>query len=255
MAKKVIFCTPTMTKPFKAYTDSMEKTVPFLERRGWDCKSIYQIGCPYISHARSKMLRKACDVLNHDPDAKDEEFIVFIDHDLAWKPEDMLALLEFPIVGHVVAGTYRFKRDEVEFMGKPAFGEKYGAPLCRDIGGKQGVIMESIPAGFLRIDKHVVNHFMKCFPELVFGEAYRPFIDLFNHGAHQGTWYGEDYAFSRRWREAGGMILCLAELDLVHHAKDADGNELPYHGTYDQYLKDARKKNPLKLVDNQDSAA
>lgn len=248
MAKRVIFCTPTMVKPYQAYLDAMEKTVPFLEDRGWSCQSIYEIGCPYISHARSKMLRKACDAINHDPDSQDDEFFVFIDHDLSWEPEDMLELLEYPVKGHVVAGTYRFKNDgEVSFMGRPTFGEEHGAPICREINGKEAIVMHSVPAGFLRIDKHVVNHFMKAFPDLIYGETYRPCIDLFNHGAHGGTWYGEDYAFSRRWREAGGQIFCLPKLNLTHYAKDADGLELPYEGTYHDYLISKRKKQLVEV--------
>lgn len=247
---KVFFCTPTIVKPYQAYLDAMEKTVPYLEERGWECFSVYEIGCPYISHARSKMLRDCCDKLNTDSDVDADEFIVFIDHDLSWEPEDMLALLEYPIKGQVVCGTYRFKRDTIEFMGKPLKGLN-GGIMCKKYGDKEAVHMQDIPAGFLRIDKDVVNHFMGKFPELVYGDRYRPYVDLFNHGAHEGVWYGEDYAFSRRWREAGGEILCLPKLNLIHHAKDKEGLELPYSGTYDEYLRTFKPKD----VDKQDSAA
>jgi len=241
-----------MTKPFDAYLSAMEKTVHYLEEKGWTCESVYEVGCPYISHARSKMLRKACDALNTDDDQDPDEFIVFIDHDLSWEPEDMLALLEYPIKGQVVSGTYRFKRDEAEFMGRPKKGLS-GGLMCKKYGGVEAVQMTDIPAGFLRIDKDVINHFMLKFPELVYGDRFRPFVDLFNHGAHEGIWYGEDYAFSRRWREAGGEVLCLPKLNLIHHAKDIEGLELPYGGTYHEYLKVFKPKDKTEI--EQDSAA
>ena len=33
-------------------------------------------------------------------------------------------------------------------------------------------------------------------------------------GAHNGAWWGEDYAFCRRWREKGGQIWCLPDLGI-----------------------------------------
>ena len=234
MGRKVVFATPTIKKPFQCYLDAMEKTVPFLEKHGWDCQSVYEIGSAYISHARSKALRKALDI--------HPEYVVFIDHDLSWEPEDMLALLEVPHHPlEVIAGTYRFKDDTKDFMGQPYLGEN-GIPLCRNEGDSLQVMMDCVPAGFLRISPHNINVFMVGYPELIYGERYHPMIDLFNHGARDGCWYGEDYAFCRRWKEADGRIWCLPKLNLIHHAKDADGNEIPYGGTYDEYLRSLKDK-------------
>ena len=43
-------------------------------------------------------------------------------------------------------------------------------------------------------------------------------VDLFNHGAHDGAWYGEDYAFSRNWLALGGDIWIVPDLNLTHHS-------------------------------------
>lgn len=61
---------------------------------------------------------------------------------------------------------------------------------------------------------------MKAYPELVYGPAYAPSVDLFNHGAHKGCWWGEDYAFSRNWTDCGGDIWLVPDLDLNHHTAD-----------------------------------
>src|ERR1051325_3979882 len=56
-------------------------------------------------------------------------------------------------------------------------------------------------------------------------------VDLFNHGAHEGVWWGEDYAFCRNWCDAGGEIRLVPDLDITHH----DG-ERAYPGNFHQFL-------------------
>ena len=163
------------------------------------------------------MLRKALD-------AK-ADVIVFIDHDVSWQPEDLLTLIEAK--GNVVAGTYRFKNDSGEFMGT-VLPDIEGNVQIREDGG---VRAHSIPAGFLKITKECVDKFIDSYPELCYGAKYSPSVDIFNHGAHKGVWYGEDYSFARRWREAGGEIVILPHLQISHWA---DGVE--YAGTYHDYL-------------------
>ena len=217
LPKKVIICTPTITKPYQCYLDALAVSVPLLEAAGWDHGTVYEIGSPYISHARSKLLRKA---LNADATA-----IIFIDHDLSWQPDALLRLLE--IEDEVVSGTYRFKKEPEEYMGALVTTDD-GMPIVRADGCVEA---HSIPAGMLKITREGVNSFMAAWPELCFGEAAAPFVDLFNHGAHGNVWYGEDYAFARRWREKCGKIWLVPNLQIDHHTKDQ-----PYPGHYHNFL-------------------
>lgn len=164
---------------------------------------VTQIGCPYISAARSMMLRKALNA--------QATVIVFIDHDLSWDPLDLLRLIETD--GDVVAGTYRFKGEPEEYMGAIFPGED-GTPIVREDGCMRA---HSIPAGFLKVTRKGVNRFIAEYPELTYGEKCAPMIDLFNHGVIDGVWYGEDYAFSKRWREKCGDIWLVPDLNLNHH--------------------------------------
>jgi hypothetical protein len=216
--RKVILCVPTVSKPYQCTLDSIAASVPLLEAAGWDHGIVFCIGCPYISHARSKMLRQALDAGATD--------IVFIDHDLSWQPDALLRLLQVP--DDVVAGTYRFKREPEEYMGAQLTHDN-GVPVCR----ADGLIdMHSIPAGFLKITRAGVARFIKAFPELTYGDACAPFVDLFNHGAHNGVWYGEDYAFARRWREKCGHIWLVPNIQIDHHtATDS------YPGNFSNYLR------------------
>jgi len=218
MTKKVVLCVPTLTRPHQATIESIKNSVPLLESAGYEHYMVSEIGCPYISAARSTMLRKALDVK--------ADIIVFIDHDVSWKPSDLLKLIEAD--GDVVAGLYRFKQDgEVKYMGV-LDDDNDGMPKVREDGA---IKADRVPAGFLKITRNCVNRFMQAYPHLMYGEASNPSIDIFNHGAHKGAWYGEDYSFSRNWIDAGGDIWIVPNLDLNHHSKDE-----VFEGNYHEFL-------------------
>lgn len=216
--QRVVFCCPTIVRPYPAFLDALEASVPHLDAAGYDHQTVFEVGSAYISHARSKMLRKALD-------AK-ADIIVFLDHDLSWRPEDLVRLIQTE--GDVIAGTYRFKEEPESYMGTLK-SDPDGRPITRADGC---VLADWVPAGFLKITAQAVDRFMRAFPELVYGPRFNPSIDLFNHGAHNGLWWGEDYAFSRRWQEAGGRVWIVPDLDLTHHtATDA------FPGNYHQFLR------------------
>jgi glycosyltransferase involved in cell wall biosynthesis len=214
---KVVLCVPTLAKPYQQCLDSIKASVPLLDAAGFDHSMVNEIGCPYISAARATMLRKALD-------AK-ADVIVFIDHDLSWDAQDLIALIKTP--GDVVAGTYRFKRDSVEYMGS-LLTDADGFPISRPNGT---LLAHSAPAGFLKITEACVDKFIRAYPHLCYGKPYAPSVDLFNHGAHKGVWWGEDYAFSRNWRDCGGEVLLLPKLNLTHHTK-----EQAYPGNFHEFL-------------------
>jgi len=216
--KKVIFCLPTITKPYRQCLDAIKASLPLIEAAGWEHGLASSIGCPYISRARATMLRKAQDA--------HADVIVFIDHDLSWKPRDLLTLIETP--GDVVAGTYRFKQEPEEYMGSVLTGPN-GIPLTRDDDG--AILAHCVPAGFLKVTREAVNRFMYHYPELQYIEEGTLTVDLFNHGVHKGVWWGEDYAFSRNWNEKCGQIWLVPDLDLTHHTADE-----AYVGNFHEYL-------------------
>lgn len=215
--RKVVLAIPTIDKPLQVTQDSIENSIAPIKAAGWELGIVTERGNPYISCARSTMLRKALD-------AKADS-IVFIDHDLSWEPNDLLRLIEAE--GDVVAGTYRFKHEPVEYMGAVQ-GDINGYPQERADGC---IKAHSIPAGFLKITRNGVNRFMLAYPELCYGDRFSLAIDLFNHGAHEGRWYGEDYAFARRWNEKCGPIWLMPDLNLTHWR-----GETPYPGNFHKWL-------------------
>lgn len=205
---KVAFATPTVKRPCKEYLDSMEASIPLLDEAGIEHQAVFEVGCPYISSARATLLRKALD-------AK-ADVVVFIDHDLSWAPDALLRLVEAE--GDVIAGTYRFKLDDESYMGTLIDSPDH-RPIVREDGCLKA---ELVPGGFLKVTKEAVHRFMGAYPELIFGPRFNPSVDLFNHGAHDGLWWGEDYAFSRNWRAMREELWILPDLDIGHHEADRE---------------------------------
>ena len=203
---KVVFCTPSLNGPTIPYVESMEASIPLLVEAGWDEGYTQELGNPYISAARMGMTRKALD--------SKADVIVYLDYDLSWSPGDLLKLIETE--GDVVCGTYRFKKDEEEYMGR-WITEDDGTPIVREDGCVKTYLA---PAGFLKVTKRALTMFMKKYPELVCGDPLSPQVDLFNHGARDGIWWGEDFGFCDRWIKAGGEIWTVPDLNINHHSSD-----------------------------------
>lgn len=216
---KVAILTPTVKHPHPAYVRAMEASVPLLDQAGIEHSICFEVGCPYISGARATLLRKA---MQWGADA-----FVFIDHDVSWRPQDLLTLIQTP--GDVVGGTYRFKLADESYMGCIDTRDDL-RPLCRDDGA---IKASRMPAGFLKVTRVAVDRFMAAYPHLVIedAEGFRS-PDLFHHGAFKGTWFGEDYAFCRNWIAAGGELWLVPDLDIAHH--DFDGSEYP--GNFHRFL-------------------
>lgn len=214
---KVVFCVPSLAGPTAPFIKAMEQSIPLVTGAGWVEALVQEVGNPYISAARATMLRKALD--------GGADVIVFLDYDLSWEPQDLLTLLETP--GEVVAGLYRFKKDDEEYMGAWDT-DPEGRPLVRDDGTIRAT---RVSAGYLKLTREAVERFMRAYPDLCYGSPISPSVDLFNHGAHDGVWWGEDYAFSRRWLACGGEIHLLPDLNLTHHAPDR-----AYPGNLHQFL-------------------
>lgn len=212
----VVICTPFLDKPHPKYEQSLEECATLIES-AHSLKVVFERHNPYISAARATMLRKA---LDGGADA-----IVFIDYDLSWKPKDLLKLIQTE--GDVVAGTYRFKKDDEEYMGA-IFTHADGRPVVREDGC---IKADRIPAGFMKITREGVRKFMRSYPELTYGDPERPSVDLFNHGAKDGVWWGEDYAFSRNWLSRCGDIWIVPDMDLDHHSTDKS-----YPGNFHRFL-------------------
>jgi len=214
---KVVFATPFLDRPTAPFIEALEACLPAIEAAGWQHKFVQCVNNPYISGARAEMTRKALDA--------EADVVVYLDYDISFTPEDMVKLLEAE--GGVVAGTYRFKNDVEEYMVSLVTD-----PMARLVGRPDGCLKtEQAPAGFLKVTKQALSTFAKHYPQLLYGDPMRPSLDLFNHGAIDGTWYGEDYSFCRRWIATGNDVWLIPDLNINHHSYDRT-----YEGNFHKYL-------------------
>ena len=153
------------------------------------------------------------------------ECIVYLDYDLSWEPGDLLKLIETE--GEVVAGTYRCKIDDEQYMGT-ILSTPEGTPLCRPDGAISAMLA---PAGFLKLTTAAIDKFMVAYPELCYGPMYHQAIDLFNHGVRDRIWWGEDYSFCRRWKDKCGDIWIVPNLSINHHFSGK-----VYEGNFHEFL-------------------
>ena len=204
--RKVVFCMPTVSGPYPGFIKSLEASIPLIVEAGWEEGLSQEVGNPYISAARSAMTRKALD--------DKADVIVYLDHDLSWDPTDLLKLIETE--GDVVAGAYRYKHEPEKYMGSLLTYNNF--PIIRESDGALRASMA--PAGFLKVTKAALTAIARRYPELLYGDPFGYHLDLFHHGAHDGIWWGEDYAFCRRWTDMGGEIWTPPNMNINHHTKD-----------------------------------
>ncbi len=232
MSKRVVFCIPIAYfngKPHPKTVESLEAELPLLEASGWQHGLTSTNGSPYISGARADMTRRALNTFNLSsigPIVMDHQDVIFyIDHDLSWKPGAILKVLETP--GDVVAGTYRTKEDRESYMGV-VFTNPDATPIVRGDGSIKARVA---PAGFLKVTAEAIDNFMVSYPELTFGPMYSLSIDLFNHGARDRKWWGEDYAFTDRYNAKCGQVWIVPDLDIAHWSGDKE-----YAGNFHEFL-------------------
>ena len=225
MTIKVVACIPSRVIPHPAFIKSFEAAIPVIEAAGYEFCMCAEKGNPYISAARATCLKAAM--------RANADIIVFLDDDVSWRPEDLLKLIQTQ--GDVVAGTYRCKQpgDEENYMGRVLQDEQGRPTTMRE---DRCLEASQVPAGFLKITRNCVDVFMRGRPDLCYGPPWDLSVDLFNHGAYKGLWWGEDYAFCRNWRDLGGKIWLIPDLNLDHNEWDPKKEPQVYPGNFHQYL-------------------
>lgn len=129
--------------------------------------------------------------------------ILCIDGDLGWPAQAILAMLQHDV--EFVAGVYPSRGGENCFTFRS---KNYpdGSIVKNDKNNLIG--MEYIPAGFMLIKRSVIEKMQAKFPELYFEPKaeslkFAKGFCFFNTEIWNGEFWGEDYVFCRKAREAG----------------------------------------------------
>jgi hypothetical protein len=133
--------------------------------------------------------------------------LLCIDADLGWATQAVLAMLQTE--KEFVAGCYPARGKTNEFIFRPVKNE-IGA-IVQDETHKHLLKMEYIPAGFMMIARSAIAKMRDKHPDLYYEPKDKrnnpePGYCFFNTEVWQGEFWGEDFVFCRRAREAGVEI-------------------------------------------------
>lgn len=165
--------------------------------------AIYSGNC-HVDDSRNRLVR---DFLNSD--CTD---LVFLDADVAWQADDFLSLLGYD--RDVVAGVYPKKHGDDTFPVKLLPGE-----IWSDADGL--IEVQGVPTGFLRIRRSVLERLAavsvtyNAKNDQAFATAC-----IFERQIHNGSRWGGDYVFCRKWREMGGRIYIDPTMRFEHSGEE-----------------------------------
>ena len=185
-------------KVYVHYAMSLLDTSEILRMSGFEVLVRIPVGSSLLVSDRNRILQMFWE--------SGAEYLLCVDNDLSWDPMVVPKLLNDMTVGdkEFVAGVYP-TRDGKAFNFRPET-EEDGRII---IDEKTKLLkMQYVPAGFMLMKRSVIEKLHNKFPELKYtpkdprSEAESAYC-LFNTEVWEGEFWGEDYVFCRRVREAG----------------------------------------------------
>ena len=211
----IVFATPSYEqKVGLEYHRGMLETQHLLSSAGYVSSFMHRPGDCFVDKARSKQVT---DFLQ-DPLAKDAQNFMFIDDDVGgWPAQKILEFIVRP--DDILAGVYPRKADALDWPVELASDADTGL-LVED----QGLVAALFaPTGFMRIKRHVLEHFARTAPmfkdfDLIDGKnVERSYHHVFESGRHDDGWYwGEDFTFCAQARAAGFQIWIDPNIPFSH---------------------------------------
>ena len=130
--------------------------------------------------------------------------LLCIDSDLGWAHQAVPAMLKTE--KEFIAGCYPARGKTNEFIFRPVKNEQ-GA-IVQDETHKHLLKMEYIPAGFMLIARSVIEKMRDKHPDLYYQPKHKEdksesAFCFFNTEVWEGEFWGEDFVFCRKAREAG----------------------------------------------------
>lgn len=209
--RKVLLATTCYSAPCAAYAFAIASSREALHAEGIETAYLLLQGNCHVDDARNSVVR---DFLASDCDE-----LIFIDADVTWEPRHLVALCARNL--DVVGGIYPYRREGSVTMPVRL---KDGA---REFDGLMEV--DGLPTGFLKIKRNVLERIALDAPKywdkiyltaLVFD---RPDPDA------DGTRWGGDIAFCRKWQALGGRLYADTRLRLGHTAEIVVTDSLAAH--------------------------
>lgn len=192
----------------------------------------------------SSLIPKARDEIIHNfLFDTDYDYLLCIDSDVVWKPEDPLHMLSRVDKFGVIAGMYPVKQDEPKFFADLMF-------LNKNVIEVEGLLRaKAVPAGFMMLTRETLMKMREEYKEL----NYKPSSDdinkdhamcaMFTPMAQDGKYRGEDIAFCHRLVKMGQRLWIDPEIELIHIGSKK------YDYSYKEYLNEVVAHDaPVTLV-------
>lgn len=200
--------------------------VRLLEAFGNEVQIHYECGICYLPLARNNAVAAFLD--------SDCQAIVFVDNDLAFESKAIFKLLMFKNRA-LVCGAYPYKSNDGGFPINPKLGDD-GKPI---VDAETGLVaLNGGPTGLMAIERWVFEKLRDTHPEWKTTSKSKGGNNVycfFDTGLlrNDGMWWGEDYEFCNRLRDAGIEMWCYPDIDFHHFGK------MSAAGNYSKRLKDA----------------
>lgn len=194
-----MLATTAYDSPDASYTFSIARSREALSAAGIQSAYYLLQGNCHVDDARNAVVRDFLD--------SDCTELVFLDADVSWEPEVLIALCR--INRDLVGGVYPYRRESEE----ETMPVRHLPQIAVDEDGL--IEVEGLPTGFMRIKRHVIEtmaatakHFLK--------DHGKPHPVLFERDYFGGGRRGGDIRFCMVWREMGGKVFAAPELRLGH---------------------------------------
>lgn len=227
------------------YAQSIIETDWALGKAGINRAYIFVGGDPYLAKVRNLCVARA---LAQYPKLTD---FFFIDADVTWPADAVLRFLQSPV--DVVAGIYPKKNDVLEF---PTFLKLKSKEDPEYIIADGLYAANAVPTGFLRIKRPVLDKMNAAVGWYIDGTGGSEKVrNIFEMGwwpndpkdlTGQGEWWGEDFAWSRRWLEMGAELWVDPNIDFGHRGSKEWRSNFLKHGI-EPSVKDGKARMPAPM--------
>lgn len=178
------------------YAVALAETRLMLATNGIDCMMRIHTSGSLLVRERNDLVKSFL--------RSDATHMLCIDSDIGWAAQSVKAMIEH--CEPFVAALYPARGDK-SFLFRGIYGEDGGMKMSE----KRLIEMEYIPAGFMLIQRHVLEKMIEDTPHLY----YEPKAESLKHASghylfateiYEGEFWGEDYVFCRRARQSGFRI-------------------------------------------------
>ncbi len=212
MRQFVIFAIPSYTRSCSTeFAASLADMAAKLAEKRISNAIFFLGGICFVDQARNICLHRFLQGVEGMPPATD---LFFIDDDVGFPGSAVLDLLSRP--EDIVFGAYP-KKSDAPFQQFPV-----SVKLTDDdrlIWRDDLVQADTAPAGFLRIKRHVVEKLVEgatTYPYCDVNETVLTVPNVFECGARNGLYWGEDVSFSAKAQEAGFDLWCKPDIPFSH---------------------------------------